>query len=329
MKYITTILFCYFYVFGWSQVWDTIYSNDSEVEIAVEISYFNCNFVNIDTIYRLNSYTTDSPNRRLFHHKTNSLIFERCESNDTTYCYGYYHSGKIKVIDISSEDNWIHHSTYYENGQLCSGGDLFKNKFFTWNRYYPDGKIMSTTLHYDYLPGRFGNYEEYYPNGKVSCIEQYSLPDTSVRYYQSSEIIKGEYFDFNGNRIDSTKSVINEIRTWIQPSPKTEGIKKIDTLYSHYAVSNLTGYNDNLAELRSRIKNEIKITSKCDCKNGIAWIDFIVNKKGEIQNISVDYPDDCIKKEIIKALEKIGGWKKGYIENKEVDVYVHTYFVIK
>jgi antitoxin component YwqK of YwqJK toxin-antitoxin module len=329
MKYIITILFSHCFIFGWSQDWDTVYSDNSEVEISVEISYYNCNFVHTDTVYRLNTYTTDIPNRRLFHYKTKSLIFERWVSNDTTYCFGYYPNGKIKLKDISFENDWLHHSKYYDNGQLCVGGELYKNKTYSWNRYYPNGKIMSKAFHYDYFPGRFGEYEEYYPNGKISCKELYSLPDTTNRHYQSSEFIKGEYFGYTGNKIDTTNSVINIMTTWIQPTPKTDNIQKIDSLFTHHAVYNLSGYNNNLTTLKNKIKNEIRLPKKCGCENGIAWIGFIVNKQGVIQNISVDYEHDCVKNEIVKAIEKIGKWEKAYIENDEVDLYVYTYLIIK
>ncbi len=328
MKYIITIFYFYCFFSSWSQDWDTIYSDNSVVEISVEISYYNCNFVHIDTVYRLNTYTNDLPNRRLFHYKIKSLIFERWVSNDTTYCFGYYANGNIKLKDISYENDWLHHSTYYENGQLCVGGEIYRNKTYSWNRYYPNGKLMSKSLHYDYLPGRFGEYEEYYPNGEISSKELYSLPDTTNRYYQSSEFIKGEYFDINGSKVDTVNSVINIMTTWIQPSPRTERIQKIDTLYTHHAFSNQRGYDQNLAELKKNIRNEIHLPKKCNCKNGVAWIGFTVNKLGTIQNVSVEYENDCVNNQIVKAIEKIGKWKKAYIENEAVDVFVYTYLII-
>lgn len=328
MKYTLTILFLTLFSSLWSQDWDTVYTDDENVEIKIEISYYNCFFVNIDTVYRLTTFDTDPVNRRLFHSTSKVLLFERKVSNDTTYCYGYYHSGKIKMIDISHRNEWLHHSTFYENGQLQSGGDIYADKLYPWNRYYPNGNVLSKGFRYDYL-NTFGPYEEFHPNGQLACSINYSLPDTTISFYQQSKLIDEVYFDIEGNKTDSSGSVINVITEYLQPKLDNSRIEKIDSLFTHHYVSDQEGFNNNLKDLKREIKRNLKIPKSCNCSTGIAWIGFIVCKDGTIKMIEVDFPNDCLKRAIEKSIQKTKKWKTAFVENEKVDVYVYTFLIVE
>lgn len=327
MKNLLTFLFILFVGSLWSQEWDTIYSDNEDVDLSLEIWSYNCYFVNIDTTIRLVYYSDSKPKKtRVLHSTSKKLLVETWESNDTVYFLEYHSNGQNKTIGTTFQNDWIEHSEYYANGQLKEGGKMFRHEMYPINRFYPDGNLMIKGFSYGYMTSPFGHYEEYHPNGQVACIKNYALPDTTIDYYQEPKLIDEVYYDINGNQLDSSNYVIDIYTEYLQP--KGQSIKKIDGVYTHHAFENQDGYTNGLNDLKIAITKRIKIPKSCNCSTGLAWISFRINKDGSFSAIDVDYSNSIVKNEIEAAIKNLGKWKPALLDNESVEVYIYTYLVL-
>ncbi len=333
--------------FVFTQNCDTLYSNARYIEQSVEIKYRNCYSLDIDTVYRIVSWTNfDQEFQESYYLKSNyyvlinslnnKVIIDQWEMLDILYTREYFSNGKMKsfsksVQNLSNKYYWSNSKEYFENGLLKNEKNIQTRSTTQFKSFYPTGAIQSESSHFDIFACKIGDCIEYYPNGAVSSIRKYPLPNTHdslVGVYQHSKPISEIFYDKEGNVVDSDKNEIRTMEVRVYP-PFTENQEIInDTLFFYHHFKDQKGYLDDMAELKSQILNNLKLKNNCDCNKGVAWISLLVDKKGLIQNIEVEFEDEYVKNEIIKTIQNIKTWSPAINDTENVDVYIYTYLLL-
>lgn len=328
---------------------DTLFSNEDYIHRYVKISYRNCTYIDVDTVYEIHGYSAvDSANKKqylpnlncytLFNSNTGKLIQERWEDADTAIYKEYYSSGGLKGIckstgSIEPYYFWSEYQNYFGNGQVKSVYIFKIGAFSTVKSHYPNGTVFSKATFYDSSPSLWGDYIEYFPNGQASSIRTYSQPNTHdslFGIYQESELLKEVFYDQAGNEIDHDLNEWNEgLTVSIYPPEKTDDALMInDTLYTSSQFRDQVAYSNNLSSLKSEINKHLKLSKKCDCPKGIAWVTLIVTKSGELLLQEIEFPDEEVNAQLAKAIQRVKKWPPALIENNPVDTYIHTFLII-
>ena len=325
----------------YGQSCDTLYSHENYVMRGVKIEYRDCQFIKIDSIYRivqwnnvdsnyLKPYYSENVCYSLLHSHTGKLIQERWQEGDTIYFKSYYSSGKLRSYSkhVFKEKPYYFHDIlleYYENGQLSMEFSLQKQTFSPRIIYYPNGMIQSKGMHYDASPGAWGDYIEYFSNGKISSIRTYTQPNTSdsvAGQFQENELLSEIFYDQNGIEVEEDLNELKVMNISIYPPIKHEASKINDNLYAHHQFSNQNGYINEMSELKNKILENLKLP-KGSCSKGVIWVSLIIKKDGTIEIDEVQFSDVSTKQSIEKSIQKIKKWPTGILNGEKVDVYVY------
>ncbi|MDX2360825.1 MAG: hypothetical protein QNK23_08470 [Crocinitomicaceae bacterium] len=333
-----------------AQTCDTLYSSEKYIERSVEIKYRTCNFLDLDSVYRIVQWANIDTNYqelypyfsnnycyKLIHSGSERLIAERWKATDTIYYNEYYLSGKQKVIAKEVHTSEPYHSflsrlEFYESGQLKRDFKLQNQTFTHIINYYPNGAVQSKGNYYGVAsPGAWGDYVEYFPNGQVSSIRSYSEPNTAdslAGQYQYYELLSEVYYNQNGSQVDEDLNELKSTFIKIYPPFQNEVLIIDDTLYTHSQFEDQLAYRNDMFSLKEEILDKAKFPVKCQCTAGIISISLVITKDGEIELIGIDFPDGEIKKRIKKSLEKIKSWPAAMYKGNNVDTYVSTYLIL-
>lgn len=328
----------------YGQSCDTLYSHENYIMRGVKIEYRDCQSITVDSTYTivqwnnvdsnyLMPFYSDNVCYSLFHSLTGKLIQQRWQNGDTIYFKSYYSSGKLRSSAKSvftSEPYYFHEikKEFYENGQILYEGEYKSSSYSVHKRYYKNGQLEFMTNRFSYNPGSFGEEIEYFPNGQVSHISRYSEPDTSTNHFQSSELLDEKFFDENGNEVNLNQNEWKVMNVAVYPPYKNEILQINDTLYTHHQFYNIKEYSNDMAELKFKILDNLKILKNSNCTKGIIWISLFIKKDGSILVEDVQFSDDSIKQSLKRSIKKIKHWPAGIVDGEKVDTYVYTYLIL-
>ena len=124
---------------------------------------------------------------------------ERIDKHDTDYTYYYYHSGKLKQLDVTVFANWIYSEQRCENGIITFKDSISSRNKHLWTGYYCNGNKKYELL----MDGLYviGETKRWYENGNFQEIGSYDYKtdgsDTNKKGF-TVEQGKWSYYDENG-----------------------------------------------------------------------------------------------------------------------------------
>lgn len=245
-----------------------------------------------------------------------------------------YHPNNIKAQDGYYSDNvpegiWL---SWYKNGQLKDSGVLASNKYTgIWKHWHENGQLQSITEYGDPTPDTVavvtkkpignkesilnhipttghlnGAYISWYTNGQKEATGQYQRGTmtgpwvwyredgnlSSKETYLKGKITELECYNEKGELSGSTCSIL-KAPSFIHPFMDAQD----------YIIN----------ELHNRKNKDIK-------EEGVAEISFVINKSGELVNLSIkNSPDSALNKHIINIISKMPKWSPAITHNRTID----------
>lgn len=342
MKFLT-LVFIFIQHAVVAQNCDTLRASEY-IRTDVNIAYDNCHWVHVDTSYINHSWTDldttflDLYNAGdfcyvLMHGKTNNLYGHLWKSGDTVTLKAFYASGKMKLFTkelLNYGELFLTIEKYYENGQLALSYSMTMSSFTERLTYYPDGAIHTKGIRYGPSFEFSGDYVEYYPTGEISSIQTYSQPNTndSMRgQYQSSELLGEVFYDLDGNIVDSNLNVYDYFWYNIYPM-EISGDTIINERFHNYLLfQDQEAYAQDMHKLKTKLLKSLKLKS-CSCRKGVIKFSLTISDQGVVKLLSIDFPNEEVKKQLSKSIGKIKYWPPAVYNNQKVDTIVDTYLIL-
>lgn len=329
MKTLLVLLSLLISASSWEQDCDTVYSNSERVRITVEVNYSNCYYLEMDTVYYWERYTTYPLCGKLLHYQTKKLIAERWISSDTSYYLEYYPSGTIKFKSAYFQNGaCLYNISFYENGSVKRQYDPITDMFYKLTHYYKNGNKHSEGYYCYSSPYPWNEYIVYYSSGQISSRRTFTAyHDSLSRSYNETTELSAVYFDEKGRKVATELNSPDQLTISVQPKWVGEDpVTQIDPItYTYEQFSDQNGYDHELLLLKNAIHKQLQFPEKCDCKKGVAWFTIIIDSNGSIDYVEVDYPNEEVKTVIEKAIKNLKKWPTAKIDNEPVRVYVYNW----
>jgi antitoxin component YwqK of YwqJK toxin-antitoxin module len=248
--------------------------------------------------------------------------------------YKIYHRANVPAQDGYFSNNIMEGiwKTRYENGQVKDSGLLASNKYVgLWKHWYENGQLQSITEYGDAVPDTaavaviktpykketvlnniiptgnlHGAFSSWYKNGQKEAAGQYQNGTmvglwtwyrengqlSTKETYAKGKVIALECYNENGELSGSTCSIL-KAPAFIHPFLNAQD----------YIVD----------ELHKRKNKDIY-------EEGVAELSFVINKNGELVNLSIkNSPDSALSRHITDIIRKMPKWSPAVTHNRVID----------
>jgi antitoxin component YwqK of YwqJK toxin-antitoxin module len=248
--------------------------------------------------------------------------------------YIIYHPKNIKAqegyfTNNNQEGIW---QNWYKNGQIKDSGLLATNQYTgLWKHWHENGQLQSITEYGDSMPDTFSVATKIAPGNKESLLKinapkGYLSGAYNSWYRNGQKEATGQY----------EQGVMTGQWTWYREdgflsSKETYAKGKIIALECYNEKGVLTGSTCNILkppafihpflDAQDYIVNELHNQKNKDIKEeGVAELSFIINKSGELVNLSINNsPDSALNKHIINIINKMPKWSPAITHNRTID----------
>ncbi len=214
---------------------------------------------------------------------------------------GTYKSGKLK----KKEGHFVY---YFKNGQKSSKGDYYKDhKNGPWLSWHDTGELKTNGL-YDSKGKKSGYWKHWYSSGVMDCEGEYVKDKknnewnwyfkngqiSSREIYRKGELLKFEYWDEKGNRVDEAE--------YVNKMPEFDG---------------------GLKALMRYLKNNIKYPKEAKLANisGRIYLQFTIKEDGSISDVTITKSvHPILDEEALRVVENMPDWTPGRQHNRPVEV---------
>ena len=333
MKISITLLLLFINLWATSQDCEnTIFSNNPLITINPSTYVINCKTIETDTIFEFNPVKDSKFHScfKLYHNEQKWLIEEKWTSNDTIYSKKYYPSGKLKNASYFYDYLTLSSIHFYENGQVEYGGieriDTLQKK----QSFYKDGSLRHESFVFAGSP--YNTKITYFKNGAISSKTEYtpfSPKFLNNLNYRSTEILKECFFDYDGDTLSFMLEEPINVNVFQYPIIDTSRYPIDTDTYSFYHVNNQKGYDNSMSLLKTEIIKRIKIPKSYNCPIAYCYIILTINKDGTIKFDDCSFERKELYDAVKNAINEIGVWEIGLLNEKPVNIEVYTDLLIE
>jgi len=230
--------------------------------------------------------------------------------NDTSYDIRYYRNGRKKSEDREVKGAWVYSAKWCDDGQLIVLGGMSAWTYTHSVIYYCNGKKKCELNVYD---GQlWGLQTRWYENGQMESQKMFTefnkeLVDSGKLV---SKLLWDKYWDESGNpteRFDDDGRNINTLGFPILLMHSTSG----DSVVAYFNIKDQKGYDDAMRMFCDSVYKMTKINLPCKCKVGEVYVNFDIEKNGDITQVSIGDKEGLeqnVDMAFIAAVKKIGKW---------------------